>query len=131
MCDMCHFKCNKKHNYDTHLLTAKHILRTNTSETKLKKATEYSCDCGKKYKHASSLCNHKNKCLIISNPIKDTSNNFVIDKEFVMSILKQNADIMKENGELTNLMMEVVKTKQLLASSASNNPIEKDIISFK
>jgi hypothetical protein len=55
----------------------------------------------------------------------------VIDKEFVMSILKQNADIMKENGELTNLMMEVVKTKQLLASSASNNPIEKDIISFK
>jgi hypothetical protein len=34
----------------------------------------------------------------------------VIDKELVMSILKQNADIIKENSELKNLMLEVIKT---------------------
>jgi hypothetical protein len=48
--------------------------------------------------------------LFISKPIADPSNNFVIDKELVMSILKQNADIIKENSELKNLMMEVIKT---------------------
>jgi hypothetical protein len=48
--------------------------------------------------------------LFISKPIQDVSHNFVIDTELVMSILKQNADIMKENSELKNMMMEVIKT---------------------
>jgi hypothetical protein len=109
-CIICDFKCSKKHNYDTHLLTAKHALRTNTNEIKPKNAIEYSCDCGKKYKHASSLWNHQRKCVFVYKPNSDASNNFVIDKELVMSILKQNADIIKENSELKNLMLEVIKT---------------------
>ena len=109
-CIICDFKCIKKHNYTKHLLTAKHQIRTNTNENKQKNAEEYSCDCGKKYKHASSLWNHHNKCVVLSKPNTDTSNNFVIDKELVMSILKQNADIIKENSELKNMMLEVIKT---------------------
>ena len=106
-CIMCDFKCSKKHNYAKHLMTAKHQIRTNTNENKQKNADEYSCDCGKKYKHASSLWNHQKKCVFL---LTDTSNNFVIDKELVMSILKQNADIIKENSELKNMMLEVIKT---------------------
>jgi hypothetical protein len=106
-CIVCDFKCIKKHNYTKHLLTAKHQIRTNTKEKEPKNAIEYPCDCGKKYKHASSLWNHQHKCTFIST---DTSNNFVIDKELVMSILKQNADIIKENSELKNMMLEVIKT---------------------
>jgi hypothetical protein len=46
----------------------------------------------------------------------DASNNFVIDKELVMSILKQNTDIIKENSELKNMMMSAqMKTKSLNA----------------
>ena len=108
-CIVCDFKCIKKHNYIKHLLTSKHQIRTNTNEKEPKNAAEYSCDCGKKYKHASSLWNHHNKCVFISKPITDTSNNFVIDKELVMSILKQNADIIKENSELKNMMMTTQK----------------------
>jgi hypothetical protein len=74
-----------------------------------KSPTIHSCICGKTYKYRQGLALHKKKC----NPIvtnTDTSNNFVIDKELVMSILKQNADIIKENSELKNMMMEVIKT---------------------
>jgi hypothetical protein len=107
-CIICDFKCSKKHNYDIHLLTSKHQIRTNTNENKQKHAQEYSCNCGKKYKHASSLWNHQQKC----QPIIDPSNNFVIDKELVMTILKQNADIIKENSELKNLILEEHKSTQ-------------------
>jgi hypothetical protein len=126
-CELCNLSTCSSKDYNTHLSTRKHKIMTNDTTLISKSPTIHSCNCGKTYKFRQGLALHKKKC----NPIQDTSNNFVIDKEFVMSILKQNADIMKENGELTNLMMEVVKTKQLLASSASNNPIEKDIISFK
>jgi len=103
-CNICAFKCSKKSNYDTHLATSKHKIRTNTNEKEPKNATSHSCECGNKYKHASSLWNHKKKCQPASQPIiTDSSNNdFVFDKEFLMSILKHNS-------ELQTQMMEVIK----------------------
>jgi hypothetical protein len=51
----------------------------------------------------------------------------VIDKELVMSILKQNADIIKdnadiikENSELKNMMMEVIKTGTHNSNTTNN-----------
>jgi hypothetical protein len=111
-CILCDFKCSKQHNYDTHLLTSKHKIRTNTNEKMPQNAKEHSCNCGKKYKHASSLWNHQQKCKQTCHPILDVSNNFVIDKELVMTILKQNADIIKENSELKNLILEEHKSTQ-------------------
>jgi hypothetical protein len=74
-------------------------------------------NCNKGYKERTGLWYHQQKC---NSPIfanTDSSNNFVIDKELVMSILKQNSDIIKENSELKNMMMttqnqmmEVIKT---------------------
>ena len=39
--------------------------------------------------------------------IMEQSNNLVVDKELLMTILKQNADIMKENSELKNMMTNI------------------------
>jgi len=109
VCNLCDFKCSKESDWYRHLSTSKHITRINTNELPPKTARKYLCDCGKKYKHASSLWNHQQKCQPIITHT-DASNNFVIDKELVMTILKQNADIIKENSELKNMMMEVIKT---------------------
>jgi len=113
-CIFCDFNCSKESDWIRHLSTSKHKKRTNTNENTPKNAIDYSCDCGKNYKHASSLWNHKKKCDQISNnndTIDSNSNNsknndLVIDKELVMTILKQNSDIMKENSELKNMMLE-------------------------
>ena len=105
-CIFCDFNCIKKRDWTRHLLTSKHQIRTNTNLNAPKSPQEHACNCGKKYKHASSLWNHQQKC----RTNVDASNNFVIDKELVMSILKQNADIIKENSELKNMMLEVIKT---------------------
>ena len=117
VCETCDYITCRESQYTRHLSTSKHQIRTNTTENVPKSSTEYACNCGKKYKHSSSLWNHQQKCnpQIIANT--DSSNNFVIDKELVMSILKQNSDIIKENSELKNMMMttqnqmmEVIKT---------------------
>lgn len=119
-CNICAFKCSKKSNYDTHLATSKHKIRTNTNEKEPKNATSHSCECGNKYKHASSLWNHKKKCQPASQPIiTDSSNNdFVFDKEFVMSILKHNS-------ELQTQMMEVIKNGTHNTTNTNTNSHNK------
>ena len=75
-CEM-QLTCSKESNYIKHLATRKHQIRTNTNkyEEKMPKnaATAYECECGRVYKHASSLWNHKKKCApcITENPKKE------------------------------------------------------------
>ena len=61
ICEICAFKCSKKGDYNRHLLTAKHQKRQNTYKNTSFTSNDkfYFCDCGKKYKHAQSLHNHK------------------------------------------------------------------------
>ena len=107
-CEKCDYKSCKQSQYDRHLSTSKHKIRTNINEKVPKNAVENLCDCGKNYKHASSLWNHKKKCTLSNNDITDSSNNndFVFDKEFVISILKQNAELQTQMMEQHNQMLE-------------------------
>jgi len=99
-CETCDYTTCRESQYNRHLSTPKHHIRTHTNENVPKSSTEYACNCGKKYKHASSLWNHQQKC---TQPIKDASNNYIVDKDLVMLLIK-------ENSELKNMMMEVIKT---------------------
>ena len=78
-CDFCDFSCSKKSNYNFHISTLKHKIRTNTNEKMPKNARAYNCECGKIYKHASSLWNHKKKCNFIEE--EPESQNQLIIKE--------------------------------------------------
>jgi hypothetical protein len=107
-CELCEFNCSKSRDWSRHLSTSKHKTRANTSETPAKSPAEYSCNCGRKYKHASSLWNHRHKCKTLSHPIVDAGNDFIIDKELVMLLIK-------ENSELKNMILEEHKsTKQIM-----------------
>jgi len=111
-CNICDFiSCNRK-DYNRHMATLKHqkrLLSTNDNSFTTNTPNKFICNkCNKCYKERTGLWRHNQTC----NPIQDTSNNFVIDKELVMTILKQNADIIKENSELKNLMMEEHKSTQ-------------------
>ena len=84
-CSLCDFKCSKQSDYNRHLTTAKHQIRTNTKQESPKNAKaykEYKCDCGKEYKHASSLWNHKTKCISVnSQPENQPSTLMMLRKE--------------------------------------------------
>ena len=46
-CERCDFQCSKESNYNRHLMTRKHKIRTNTNEKVPKNAEQYHCNCGK------------------------------------------------------------------------------------
>ena len=132
-CESCLFNCNKESDWQRHLSTSKHFKRTNTNEITPKNAASFFCECGNKYYHASSLWNHKKKCKnIASNNTQiikieyENDSDLIIDKELVMSILKQNSEIMKENSELKNMIIEVMKTGiNNTTQNSHNNTITK------
>ena len=76
-CD--YYTCNKK-DYSKHLLTLKHhrLIETNDltnkNPQKSPKDKNYICNCGKIYKHLSSLYKHKNKCNFIEPKNGNTFN---------------------------------------------------------
>jgi hypothetical protein len=72
-CDCCNFKCSNKKDYTRHLSTAKHITLINPNYLPFTNTKSYICVCGKEYKHSSTLCNHKKKCLVSQGPNTDGS----------------------------------------------------------
>ena len=122
-CEKCNYTSSRQSHYDIHLQTAKHKIRTNTNEKLPKTSIEKICECGKKYKHASSLWNHQKKCPNTQNITDSSNNDFVFDKEFVMMIFKQNQEVIKQNSELQTMVMEVVKngTQNNINSNNTNN----------
>ena len=63
-CENCDFKCIYQSNWDKHLLNHNHKILINSEKMPKNATSKYECPCGKFYKHASSLCAHKKKCLI-------------------------------------------------------------------
>ena len=62
-CEFCDFRSSSKNDYSRHILTRKHQKHLNTDKKTQKNSTlEFSCLCGKVYKHRQSLFAHKNKC---------------------------------------------------------------------
>jgi len=107
-CETCDFICSKESNWNIHLSTAKHEIRTNTNMALIKNATKYECICGKTYKHASSLWNHKQKC--------DYDDNIVNDSK------QTNAVIPTDHTSLTEKIIELVmsKNQQFITDLVSN-----------
>ena len=114
-CKCCDFKCSKKSNWNTHILTRKHEkndkLMTNDDDFVPKNATKFVCDCGKEYKHRQGLWEHKKKCQFtpeIIEPLKDASNNLIMELlkqngEFKDLIVEQNKHIIEQNKQLMDL----------------------------
>ena len=91
-CETCHYNTSSNKDYNKHLLTAKHFRLTNTkgftNENPQKSQThnKYLCNCGRAYKHMSSLCKHKNKCEFIEIENK-TLHDEISDKELIVLLL--------------------------------------------
>ena len=112
-CDVCNFVCCKNSDFMRHLSTRKHKKMTNDDSFTPKNAELHICNnCNKSYKYRQGLSLHKKKCQI-TDKIPDPSNNYVVDKELVMLLIKENSELknmmMEEHKSTQQMMLEVIK----------------------
>ena len=114
MCTDCNFCCSNKKDYNRHLLTAKHKIRTNVTEKTPENPIEYDCKCGKIYKSRSSLWYHKKKCsvdkhnIVVSNEQQSMMDILSQNKELMNLLVVQNQEHREETTKLHNTILELV-----------------------
>ena len=122
-CETCDFKCSKNSNYNKHIITAKHLNRTNrTMFNPNNEPNRFVCDCGKRYNARNSLWYHKRVCkfstedIILENTMTTTHLPPHFDAALVIELLKQNQEfkeIMLEQSrqmaERENKLIDAVK----------------------
>jgi len=106
-CKKCDYGTCKKSNMDSHMRSAKHLKTTDNNEIQPKLSQTYICQhCDKIFNDRAGLWRHKKKCntenkIIIND---DTNKSYeLVDKDLIMLLIK-------ENSELKNIMLEVIKT---------------------
>ena len=130
-CENCNFICSKKSNYTKHLMTAKHKILTNTYIKMPKKCqSEYTCECGKVYKHRQSLYSHKMKCSQYTSNTESYEDyqREHITPNIVTQLLLQNQEFkdmiieqQEENHKLQNKLIEAVKINGSTTNNTINN----------
>jgi len=117
-CEICDYYTCRQSQYHRHLLTLKHENQQNGNEKvpKVPKSSQtLNCEnCEKSFADRTGLWKHKKKCNVI------LKNDFVVDKDFVMMVIKQNA-------ELQNQMLEVIKigTNSIHNNNNNTNSLNK------
>ena len=114
LCENCDFKCSKKGDWNRHILTDKHKSLTNPNYFTSKNITKkYTCNCGRNYKHQSTLCAHKKIC-----KGSDDSVNMQDKDALILHLLKQNGDLQKS-------LIEMSKEKSITNNNNTNNSHNK------
>jgi hypothetical protein len=119
LCECCNYETRIKKDYNKHILTAKHKKLVNASKMLVDSIDlsfkKFICDCRKSYTHDSSYYRHKKKCTykdcnIVEEKEKNETkqetykNEINYDKELIMMLIKQNAELMEivKNGTMNN-----------------------------
>ena len=116
-CKICEYTTCRKSQYDRHLATSKHKLRTNTNIVVHTSSKIYQCDCKKIFKHASSLWNHKQKC---KGVVQEQTPAPPLDSSLVIELLKQNQEFKELMIEQHKRMTEQQDTIIELSKNAGN-----------
>jgi hypothetical protein len=105
MCEYCDYKTSRKSQFDRHLDTTKHKngskMVVNDSVLEQKSSKLYYCNCGKAYKYDSGYYRHKKGCDFEKKTTEENMiTNIISDKDLIMMLVKQNAELMEivKNG---------------------------------
>ena len=125
-CEMCKYITYRKYNYDKHLLSKKHILKTRGSEAIVPTHETLACICGKKYKDPSGLWKHAKRCAThLSQPTdavtppEPRANPPVIQPPPIASACQSYTETsncgppaLQHNSELTSVIIDLLKQNQ-------------------
>jgi hypothetical protein len=102
-CECCDYNTSRKSQYARHLQTDKHEILHNPISKKFEEKT-WNCQCGKTYKHSSTLYSHRKNCNYIqentSHQSKSNNDSELTDKEIIKALLKHTGNLITvvENG---------------------------------
>lgn len=106
-CKTCDFNTTNKKDWKRHIKTQKH--KTNESPTTTINP-HLKCNCGKIYKHSSSLSLHKKTCTVIPNEL--LPNNDLSDRELLIMLLNDNKEFKNIIMEQNNTIMTLIENLQ-------------------
>jgi hypothetical protein len=113
-CKFCHYGTDRKCNYDTHIISTRHIrnaekrtdgnqIQQKFSENSAYCLKDYVCEnCNKHFQSKSGLWKHEKKCNIDQSSYSKTSEEEISDKQLIMMLIK-------DNSELKNLVIKVLE----------------------
>ena len=128
-CEHCYYSTCRKSQYDRHLSTEKHKIRTNETfetEMKHKSSEKFQCMCGIVFNSRSTLWRHKKKCDLeeSKNVVLNQPSN-IITTELVMELIKDNKEmkqiILEQNNTISNLVKNGINTNVNTNSLNNNN----------
>jgi len=103
-CESCDFITNNKKDYKRHLLTQKHKKTNsgypiypnypNLANQDPECSSKFSCKCGKKYLHASSLTKHKKSCNQNNTPPEQ-----MVSLDLILKLFKENQGLLMEQND--------------------------------
>ena len=111
-CKTCDYSTSRKSQYQRHLDTAKHQILQNPTSEKFLTEKMYVCECGKSYKHSSTLYAHKKNCTFVCKHEMTSESNKKRDDnkdDLIIELLKQNSELIKENSEFKNIMIKAIE----------------------
>lgn len=131
-CENCKYGTEFLKDYNKHMRTKKHLANVNP-ETKL----PFICDCGKQYKHHSSLYNHKKSCKIVNKTLLENSNSVIYPVTHVQPVYESSEEtssldstmvmsILKENNDFKSMLLQ--QSDHMKQVQIENNELQKQLI---
>ena len=119
-CENCDYLTCRRSQYARHILTAKHKILTNTYQkgsesSEIDSINNFSCGCGKLYKHRQSLFNHRKKC----DGTEDLGENYEQDSSLITLI----SQLVKSHSSLQDSILEIYKSGTHNTNSHNINTI--------
>ena len=103
LCNFCDYNTSNKKDYAKHLSTPKHAFLKNSYQNPTNAienspiSSQFICECGKIYKHRSSLHFHKKTCKYIKTIENDIENEILttnnISKDVILKLIAENSEI--------------------------------------
>jgi hypothetical protein len=110
-CKFCDYNTCRKYNFDLHLDSIKHknnVFDNANNGFLVKTSKKYACEnCDKEYNDRAGLWRHKKKCTSYDN--SNLKNAIIQKDELIDKLLKQNSDLIKEQSDINELILEIVK----------------------
>jgi hypothetical protein len=102
VCDTCDFQCSYESDFKRHSNSKKHNKRANQT---LQDPKTFTCECGKQYKHASTLSKHRKSCK---------------GRQEDHSVTLQKDSKSKLQGEIRELREQILQHQQFMEKQSEN-----------
>jgi len=119
-CELCDYTTKRKHNFNLHLQSIRHKNNEIDNENNgflAKTSKQYECKkCNKIFNDRAGLWRHKKKCMVPEKKTEEPT-----DKQLIMMLIKENSELRKEQADIKELILEIVKNGTHNTTNNTNN----------